>query len=71
MTRSLASLSVIERYGPRLLVKPHAYDGPEEKYLTIYSKDKRYGVRFETDGVKVTRYYVGTAEAVQYIEGCA
>lgn len=63
--------SVVKLYGPRLLVEPHAYDGPKGKYLTLYSKDKRYGIRFETDGIKVTRYYVGTAESVQYIEGCS
>lgn len=62
--------SVIERYGPDLRLNPHAYEGPTGKYLTLYSKDKKYGVRFETDGLRVTRYYVGTAEAIQYIEGC-
>lgn len=62
--------SVIARYGPGLSVGPHAYEGPTGKYLTLYSKDKTYGVRFETDGLRVTRYYVGTAEAIQYIEGC-
>jgi hypothetical protein len=36
----------------------------------MYSGDKKFGVRFETDGKMVTRYYVGTAEALQYIEGC-
>lgn len=62
--------SVISRYGPALKVTTHAYAGPEGKYLTLYSKDRKYGIRFETDGASVTRYYVGTAEAVQYIEGC-
>jgi len=62
--------SVISRYGPELQVTTHAYAGPEGKYLTLYSKDRQYGIRFETDGATVTRHYAGTAEAVQFIEGC-
>ena len=62
--------SVIARYRSQLEVQTHAYSGPEGKYLTLFSSDKRYGIRFETDGSVVTRYYAGTGEAVQYIEGC-
>jgi hypothetical protein len=62
--------SVMARYGSGLKLTPHVYTGPEGKYLTMFSKDGRYGIRFETDGAKVTEYYVGTAEAIQYIEGC-
>ena len=36
----------------------------------MFSGDRHYGIRFETDGERVTEYYVGTAEAVQFIEDC-
>jgi hypothetical protein len=62
--------SVIALYGPKLKVTNHFYTGPEGKYLTLFSKDDRFGIRFETDGTRVTRYYVGTSEAIQYVEGC-
>ena len=57
-------------YGGKLAQEPHAYIGPEGHYLTLRSTDGRYGVRFETDGQLVTGFYAGTAEAIQYIEGC-
>ena len=62
--------SVLRRYGRRLDVSPHAYGVEDSKYLTMFSSDRRQGIRFETDGERVTGYYVGTAEAVQLIEGC-
>jgi len=57
-------------YGARVRQEPHAYTGPDGHYLTLLSGDKTLGIRFETDGAKVTGYYSGTAEAIQYIEGC-
>lgn len=48
----------------------HAFSGPEGRYLTRYSNDRRFGIRFEIEDGKVSRYYVGTSEAIQYIEGC-
>jgi hypothetical protein len=57
-------------YGSRVKVEPHAYDGPEWHYLTVRSEDGRYGIRFETDGIKVVMFYAGTYKAIQYIEGC-
>jgi hypothetical protein len=57
-------------YGSRLKVKPHAYTGREGHYLTIRSADGRYGIRFETDNGKITTFYAGRFDAVQYIEGC-
>jgi len=56
-------------YGPRLRVTKHAYVDTGH-YLTVRSTDGRYGVRFETDEGKVTMYYAGTYQAIQYIEGC-
>jgi hypothetical protein len=60
----------IKAYGKRLKIAPSAYMGPEGHYLTLHSADGRYGIRFETDGGRITRYYAGTAEAIEYIEGC-
>lgn len=62
--------SVLAIYGERVVVSPHAYTGPEGQYLTMLSPDKRHGIRFETDEGKVSVFYTGTAEAIQYIEGC-
>lgn len=53
-------------YGSRLKVEPHHYtDG---HYLTL--RNGNYGIRFETDEGKVSTFYAGTFEAIQYIEGC-
>ena len=56
-------------YGTGLKVEPHKYidDG---HYLTIRSRDGRYGMRFETERGKITGFYGGRFEAVQYVEGC-
>ncbi|GAC1524958.1 MAG: hypothetical protein NVS2B4_00490 [Ramlibacter sp.] len=56
-------------YDGRLVQEPHAYTGPDGHYLTLGSGDG-HAIRFETDGESVTQFYAGTAEAVQYIEGC-
>lgn len=57
-------------YGPRMKVTPHAYTGPEGHYLTIRSRNGRYGIRLETDEGKITMFYAGRFETIQYIEGC-
>jgi hypothetical protein len=57
-------------YGSSVKVKPHAYTGPQGHYLTIRSADGRYGIRFETDNGKITTFYAGRFDAIQYIEGC-
>ncbi len=57
-------------YGAKLRQEPHAYIGPEGHYLTLLSPNRTMGIRFETDGSHITGYYSGTAEAIQYIEGC-
>lgn len=56
-------------YGARMKVTPHAYTETGH-YLTVRSNDGRYGVRFETDNGKITMYYAGRYDAIQYIEGC-
>ena len=62
--------SIMALYPSRVTVTPHFYTAPDGSYLTMLSQDKRRGIRFETDLGKVTRYYVGTTEAIQYVEGC-
>ena len=62
--------AVMALYPGRVEVSPHAYTAPDGSYLTVYSSDRRHGIRFETDHGKITVFYAGTAEAIQYIEGC-
>jgi hypothetical protein len=58
---------VMKLYGQKVAVSQHAYvDG---HYLTIRSG--KYGLRFETEGNKVTGFYAGTSSAIGLIEGCA
>jgi hypothetical protein len=56
-------------YGTRLRVTAHKYVDSGH-YLTVRSTDGRYGVRFETDKGKVTKFYAGKYDAIQYVEGC-
>ena len=57
-------------YGRRLRVSDHDFGAGDSQYLTMFSSDRSLGIRFETDGERVTSYYVGTARAVQFPEGC-
>ena len=57
-------------YGVALKEEPHFYAGLPDLYLTYFSSDHRFALRFETrDGV-VSTYYLGYAEPTQYVEGC-
>ena len=56
-------------YGEKLKITEHTYIDTGH-YLTVRSADGRYGVRFETDSGKITGYYAGKYEAIQYVEGC-
>lgn len=56
-------------YGSCVKVTPHTYVD-NGHYLTVRSGDPRFGVRFETTDGKITMYYAGTFEAIQYVEGC-
>jgi hypothetical protein len=56
-------------YGTKLKVTEHKYIDTGH-YLTVRSADGRYGVRFETDDGKITGFYAGTYDAIQYVEGC-
>lgn len=61
----------IRAYGKALKIEPHHYLPENGHYLTVVSQDRRYGIRFETEDGKITRYYAGTIEAIAYIEGCS
>ncbi len=56
-------------YGSKMSVTGHKYIDTGH-YLTVRSDDRQYGVRFETDQGKITMFYAGTYEAIQYVEGC-
>lgn len=66
----MSESSLKRLYDAKLEQTPHAYAGPEGHYFTLLSADQTMGIRFETDGAEITGYYSGTAEAIQYIEGC-
>ncbi len=61
----------LQVYGKRLNIKPHAYLPESGHYLTLFSQDGKYGIRFETEDGKITRYYAGTIHAIAFIEGCS
>ncbi|HEY7643132.1 MAG TPA: hypothetical protein VH814_25615 [Steroidobacteraceae bacterium] len=57
-------------YGTALEEQPHFYGGAPNLYLTYWSRDRRYAVRFETADGKVARYYAGGTPEVEFVEGC-
>jgi hypothetical protein len=61
----------LQVYGKRLEVEPHHYEPENGHYLTLYSNDKKLGIRFETEDGKITRYYAGTERALALVEGCS
>jgi len=60
----------LEVYGSKLKVEPHKYMGSDGYYLTGQSNDHRYGIRFETVKGKITAFYAGRFDAIQFVEGC-
>lgn len=58
-------------YGKRLEVEPHHYAPENGHYLTLFSNDRKRGIRFETEDGKITRYYAGTTRAIALVEGCS
>lgn len=56
-------------YGAAMKVSPHKYIDTGH-YLTVRSVNGRYGVRFETGKGKITSYYAGKYDAIQYVESC-
>jgi len=61
----------VQVYGKKLEIEPNHYDPENGRYLTLRSPDRKYGIRFESDDGKITRYYAGTANAIALIEGCS
>jgi hypothetical protein len=61
----------VQVYGKRLKVEPNHYIPESGHYLTLQSSNRKFGIRFESDDGKITRYYAGTAEAIAFIEGCS
>jgi hypothetical protein len=58
-------------YGSSLEIEPHHYGNyPDDKYLTYWTKDKRFGIRYETTHGIVETIHGGSA-AIQYVEGCS
>jgi len=57
-------------YRDRVTKEPHAYIAPDGFYYTIYSSNRKYGVRFETDQDLVTGFYAGRSDAIELVEGC-
>lgn len=57
-------------YGPEVAVEPSQYTGDEGGHYLTFRSNQRYGVRFETERGKVTTFYAGEYQAVQYVEGC-
>ena len=58
------------RYGSRVKDEPHHYSGPEDRYLTV-PLSPTTAVRFETSAGRVSHFYVGEKQQVQYVEGCS
>ena len=56
-------------YGRRLKVEDAHYDD-DGHYLTVFTPDKKYGIRFTTHEGKIVEIYVGRAESIQYVEDC-
>jgi hypothetical protein len=56
-------------YDDKLKVTGHKYVDTGH-YLTVRSADGRNGIRFETDKGRITMFYAGTYDAIQYVEGC-
>jgi hypothetical protein len=56
-------------YGSKMKVTGHKYIDTGH-YLTVGSDDHHYGIRFETDQGRITMFYAGIYEAIQYVEGC-
>jgi hypothetical protein len=56
---------------PSIEVTPHKYVAPDGNYLTVWSRDRKAAVRFETLQGKVTSFYAGRVPEVEYVEGCS
>lgn len=59
-----------QAYGGRLEVTQHKYVD-QGHYLTLWSRDKRRALLFETDGKIVTGMRSGLPSSVRLVEGCS
>jgi hypothetical protein len=65
---------ILEIYGDRIAVRQHHYPPVGAHYMIFIpqdASDSDYSLLFETDGSVITRYRVGTRQAVEAPEGCA
>lgn len=62
---------ILSVYGSSVEIEPHHYGSyPNDKYLTYWTKDKKFGIRYETTHGTVDTIHGGSA-AIQYVEGCS
>jgi hypothetical protein len=59
----------VRRLYPGIKMEPHPYDAGGH-YLRLTSRDRKYGIIFETDGATVTSFRSGRLEPIRGIEGC-
>lgn len=65
---------VKEAYGKNLVIRP-GFDANDDKdenslLMTVFTKDKRSGIAFDTLGTKVWSFRAGLAKAIRMTEGC-
>lgn len=59
-------------YGSQLAISTHPYgDEPNDHYMRVLTDDKAHGLLFETWDGKVTSFRIGTAQAIEFAEGCS
>ena len=56
-------------FGARLEIEQHKYED-DAFYYFLWEQGKRFGVKFEIVGNRVTLIYAGD-ESIQYVEGCS
>lgn len=61
---------VKKAYAENLAVTRHQYD-ENGHYLITKSKNGKYAIVFDTDGIRVTGIHAGLEASAQYVEGCA
>jgi hypothetical protein len=70
LTVGSSEAAVRRVYGKALRTSPHHYEAQPAHYLTVWTKPRASGIRFETDAHRrVTRIHVG-GPAIEYVEGC-
>jgi hypothetical protein len=57
-------------YGGSLEITPHNYGESTDKYMTHWTKDKKFGIRYEIIRKSVDIIHGGSS-AIRYVEGCS